>query len=246
MNNKMTDLSIALVMFDGAEEQDIVGCWEMFWWATKFDDHPTDKDMTENDFNSVFNSVAPDGSSRKLSNIFTVSATTSPITMSSGMRFLADYTLDNAPHANVLVVPGGEGARATEKLRANGTLDTIHKLGSQADTKYVLSVCTGSFVLGHAGLLDGVHCTTYMNQYDRFSHEIPAAKLVRNTEINFVQDGKILTSNGPCSGLATSLRLVEDFVGTRKKDKLRQVLSFVYPTAKGLILEKGSLIEHNV
>ncbi|MEI7862783.1 MAG: hypothetical protein WCJ21_09135 [Planctomycetota bacterium] len=73
-----------------------------------------------------------------------------------------------------------------------------------------------------------------------------AAKLVRNPGINFVQDGKILTSNGPCSGLATSLRLVEDHVGTRKKDKLRQVLSFVYPPAKGLILENGSLIDHAV
>lgn len=245
MSNKMADLNIALIMFDGAEEQDIVGCWEMFWWATMFDDHPADKDMTEADFNAVFNR-AREGGSRKLPNLFTVSATAAPITMSSGMRFLADSNLTNAPHANVVMVPGGEGARATEALRANGTLDTIHKLGTQADSKYVMSVCTGSFVLGHAGLLDGVVCTSYMNQYDRFAHEIPAAKLVRNPKINFVQDGRILTSNGPCSGLATSLRLVEDHVGTRKKDKLRQVLSFVYPTAKGLIVENGSLIEHNV
>ena len=69
---------------------------------------------------------------------------------------------------------------------------------------------------------------------------------MRNTEINFVQDGKHLTTNGPCSGLATSLRLVEDHVGTRKKDKLRELLSFVYPTAKGLVLKNGSLVEHNV
>ena len=245
MSNAMTDLNIALIMFDGAEEQDIVGCWEMFWWATKFDTHPAEKDMTEADFNTFFNREN-DGGSRRMPNIFTVSATASPILMSSGMRFLADYSLDNAPHANVVVVPGGEGARATDQLRANGTIETIHKLGTQADTKYVVSVCTGSFVIGHAGLLDGVCCTTYSNQYDRFSREIPAAKLVRNPGINFVQDGKILTSNGPCSGLATSLRLVEDYVGTRKKDKLRQVLSFVYPPAKGLILENGSLIDHTV
>jgi transcriptional regulator GlxA family with amidase domain len=245
MSNKMTDLSIALVMFDGAEEQDVVGCWEMFWWATKFDDHPADKDMTEEDFNYNFNSSG-ENSSRGLPNIFTVSACPSPMTMSSGMKFMADYSLENAPPANVVMVPGGEGARATDKLRENGTLDYIHKLGTQADMKYVIAVCTGSFVLGHAGLLNGVHCTTYMNQYNRFAREIPDAKLVRNTEINFVQDGKILTSNGPCSGQATSLRLVEDYVGTRKKDKLRQLLSFVYPTAKGLIFENGALIEHDV
>lgn len=85
-----------------------------------------------------------------------------------------------------------------------------------------------------------------MNQYDRFAREIPSAKLARNTEINFVQDGKFLTTNGPCSGQATSLRLVEDHVGTRKKDKLKELLSFVYPVAKGLIYDNGMLAEHNV
>jgi len=44
---------------------------------------------------------------------------------------------------------------------------------------------------GLASVHDGVCCTTYSNQYDRFSREIPAAKLVRNPGINFVQDGKI-------------------------------------------------------
>lgn len=244
MTNKMSDLNIAIVMFDGAEEQDIVGCWEMFWWATKFDDHPEDKDMTEADFSYNFN--GSEGTTRALPNIFTVSAATETISMSSGMKFVPDYTFANAPHANVVVVPGGEGARATDKLRANGTLDYIHKLATQEDCKYVLAVCTGTFVLGHADLLDGVYCTTYMNQYDRFEREITSAKLVRNTEINFLQDGKFLTSNGPCSGQATSLRLVEDYVGTRKKDKLRQLLAFVYPVAKGLIYENGSLTEHNV
>ena len=104
MSNKMTDLNIALILFDGAEEQDIVGCWEMLWWANRFDNHPADKDMTEADFHTIFNS-----GSRKLPNLFTVSATDAPITMSSGMRFLPDYNFNNAPHANVVMVPGGVG-----------------------------------------------------------------------------------------------------------------------------------------
>lgn len=241
MSKQMKDLNIAIVMFDGAEEQDVVGPWEMFWWATTFDGHPEDKDMAEEDFSYTFNNT-----SRRLPNIFTVAPTTDPITMSSGMRFIADYTFENAPHANVIVVPGGEGARATEKLKANETLSYINKVATQEDCKYVMSVCTGTFVLGHSDLLDGVNCTTYMNQYNRFEREIPRAKLVRDTEINFVHDGKHLTSNGPCSGLATSLRLVEDYVGTRKKDKLRELLSFIYPTAKGLIFEDGVLKEHVV
>ncbi|MBU8874639.1 hypothetical protein KQ910_12765 [Reyranella sp. MMS21-HV4-11] len=45
---------------------------------------------------------------------------------------------------------------------------------------------------------------------------------------------------------SVSLRLLEDHVGTRKKDKLGELLSFGYPTAKGLILKDGTLTDHNV
>ena len=244
MSNKMKDLNIAVVMFDGGEEQDIVGCWEMYSWATEYDDLPEDEEVTEANFAYTFNKAGGVGQSQP--NLFTVAHTTSPMVMSSGMKFVADYTFDNAPAANVIVVPGGEGARAIEKLKENGTIDYIRRVGTQVNVKYVLSVCTGSFVLGAAGLLDEVNCTVYMNQYERFGREVPTAKLVRDREINFLQDGKILTSNGPCSGLATSLRLIEDYVGTRKKDKVRELLSFVYPVAKGLIYDNGALNEHNV
>ena len=50
MSNKMKDLNIAVVMFDGGEEQDIVGCWEMFSWATEYDDLPEDEEVTEASF----------------------------------------------------------------------------------------------------------------------------------------------------------------------------------------------------
>lgn len=162
MSNKIKDFNIAVIMFDGGEEQDIVGCWEMFSWATEYDDLPEDEEVTEANFAYTFNKAGGMGQSQP--DLFTVAHTTSPMVMSSGMKFVADYTFDNTPAANVIGVPGSEGARAIEKLKEYGTIDYIRRVGTQEDIKYVLSVCTGSFVLGAAGLLDEVNCTVYMNQ----------------------------------------------------------------------------------
>jgi hypothetical protein len=52
----MDDLSIALVIFDGAEEQDVVGPDEMFWWMSLFQDLPPDRPIGESDFADTFHS----------------------------------------------------------------------------------------------------------------------------------------------------------------------------------------------
>ena len=83
MSNKMKDLNIAVVMFDGGEEQDIVGCWEMFSWATEYDDLPEDEEVTEANFAYTFNKAGGVGQSQP--NLFTVAHTTSPMVMSSGI-----------------------------------------------------------------------------------------------------------------------------------------------------------------
>ena len=80
----MNDLSMALVMFDGAEEQDVVGPYEMFWWMTAFQELATDRPIKESDFSYTFN--LKDGTTP---NVFTVAPTTDPIVMSSGMKFIA-------------------------------------------------------------------------------------------------------------------------------------------------------------
>ncbi|MGP1665630.1 MAG: DJ-1/PfpI family protein [Rhodanobacter sp.] len=237
----MNDLSIALVMFDGAEEQDVVGPYEMFWWMTAFQELPTDRPIKESDFSYTFN--LKDGTTP---NVFTVAPTTDPIVMSSGMKFIADFSYETAPPANVVVVPGGHGARNIPALEANGTLDYIKGIANAETCKYVMSVCTGTFVLGAAGLLDDKHCLVYSNQFERFEREVPAAKLVKDGSLSFVQDGRVFTSNGPCSGLATSLRLVEVHCGTGYKNNLRELLAYLAPPVKGAVSENGTLTEATV
>jgi len=59
--------------------------------------------------------------------------------------------------------------------------------------------------------------------------------------ISFVQDGHLFTSNGPCSGLATSLRLVEVHCGTGYKNNLRKLISYITPPVKGALVENGKI-----
>ena len=69
------------------------------------------------------------------------------------------------------------------------------------------SICSGAFVLAHAGLLDGRRCTTHWKLTDQLAQGYPAARVVRNRL--FVEDGPILTSAGVASGIDMALAIVE-------------------------------------
>jgi transcriptional regulator GlxA family with amidase domain len=232
----MDDLVIALVLFEGAEEQDVVGPYEMFWWMSLFQHLPPDQPIGESDFLKTFRSR--EGSTP---NIFTVAPNTGMCPMSSGMRFVPHFSYDNAPPANMIVVPGGHGSLNFPALRKNGTTDYVKKIATAQHCKYIMSVCSGAFILGVAGLLDGRQCTCNHTSYGHFESEMPKAKLIRDASLSFVQEGNLFTSNGPCSGLATSLRVVEYHCGTGYKNNLRTLLSYIPPPVKGGLVENGVL-----
>jgi transcriptional regulator GlxA family with amidase domain len=127
---------IAIAVFEGAEELDFVGPWEVLAaWRYL---HPEEVE------------------------VFLVGDTTEPLTCAKGMRVLPDRTWNDARELDVLVYPGGVGTRAQlgdERVRArlrglkdNGTLMT--------------SVCTGALVYADAGLLDGRPATTYHTAFE--------------------------------------------------------------------------------
>ncbi|MBW6439756.1 helix-turn-helix domain-containing protein [Actinoplanes hulinensis] len=77
---------------------------------------------------------------------------------------------------------------------------------------WVMSVCTGAFALGEAGLLDGRRCTTHWRHTDELAQRYPAAKV--DPDVLYVQDGKILTSAGTAASLDAGLHLVRQEHGT--------------------------------
>jgi transcriptional regulator GlxA family with amidase domain len=124
-------VNIGIALFDGAEELDWAGPWEVLAaWAQQF----------------------PDDGVR----VFTLAREDRPITCAKGLRVLPDETWETAPRVDVLVYPGGMGTRT--ELADEAVLDWMRGIASDA---VVASVCTGSLVLASAGLLDGRPATTH-------------------------------------------------------------------------------------
>lgn len=105
----------------------------------------------------------------------------------------------------VVVVPyGSQEAPPDEVLRALRRADTR---GAR-----VMSVCTGAFALGYAGLLDGKRCTTHWLHTDSLARLFPAAKV--DADVLYVQDGNILTSAGTAASVDAGLHLIRQAHGS--------------------------------
>jgi transcriptional regulator GlxA family with amidase domain len=123
---------IGVALFDGAEELDWAGPWEVLAaWATQW----------------------PDDGVR----VLTLAREAGTITCAKGLRVLPDETWESAPPLDVLVYPGGRGTR--RELVDEAVLDWVREIA--AGGTVLSSVCTGSLVLAAAGLLDGRPATTH-------------------------------------------------------------------------------------
>lgn len=117
-----------------------------------------------------------------------------------GLR--ADATFEELQQPEVIVFPGGVGTRPLE--HDERVLDWVRR--AHAGTHFTTSVCTGSLVLGAAGLLDGLTATTHWSCYrDLAAH---GAEPSANRVIEHL-DRRIITSAGVSSGIDMALRLVE-------------------------------------
>ncbi|UTV29119.1 DJ-1/PfpI family protein [Photobacterium atrarenae] len=130
-----------------------------------------------------------------------------PIVTSGGMRVLPDYSLEDCPQLDILVVPGGWGTRPL--------LDNPKLLGWLQNTTPTLelltSVCTGALVLGQAGLLEGKQVTTHWRSLDWMQELFPQTTVLKTQHV--VEDGKLLTSAGISAGIDMALTVVSRYCG---------------------------------
>jgi transcriptional regulator GlxA family with amidase domain len=124
-----------------------------------------------------------------------------------GLRVVPDHTLATCPPLDILVVPGGWGTRTEIKNRR--LLAWIAERGRQVET--LTSVCTGSMLLGHAGLLDGRHATTHWRALDWMRESFPTVTV--EDKLHVVEDGHVLTSAGISAGIDMALRVVARYHG---------------------------------
>ncbi len=118
------------------------------------------------------------------------------------LGLMADKTFADVPQPDVVVVPGGVGTRAHEE--GSSLVDWVKS--AHATTKFTTSVCTGSHVLGAAGLLDGLTATTHWGTYNTL--ERLGAKPTGTRVVEHL-DQRIITAAGVSSGIDMALRLSE-------------------------------------
>jgi transcriptional regulator GlxA family with amidase domain len=128
-----------------------------------------------------------------------------PVRTHAGFEISVHADLSRTEEADlVAVVPYGTGDESPEVRAA---LRRAHERGA-----WVMSVCTGAFALGAAGLLDGRRCTTHWRHTAELARRFPAAQV--DPDVLYVQDGKILTSAGTAASVDAGLHLIRQEQGS--------------------------------
>jgi putative intracellular protease/amidase len=125
-------------------------------------------------------------------------------TDTKSLALVADYTLAEVPRPDILVMPGGFGTR--ELVDDRDVVDWVRAVHEH--TTWTTSVCTGSLVLGAAGLLEGLDATTHWKELETLRKYGARPTLQR-----VVEQGKIVTAAGVSSGIDMALTLVDRIMG---------------------------------
>ena len=178
--------TVLIVLFDRVQSLDVTGPLEVFATAAAWSRRRTGPAAYQ---------------------VRTASLGGATVRTSSGLAVIPDGDLrdQDQPPPDLLIVPGGDGARARPA-------DLVGWLRDHAPAaNRVASVCTGAFLLAEAGLLDGQRATTHWSRCEQLRRQYPAVRV--EPDPIFIKDGRIATSAGITAGIDLSLALVEDDLG---------------------------------
>ncbi|GIE93332.1 GlxA family transcriptional regulator [Paractinoplanes rishiriensis] len=130
-----------------------------------------------------------------------------PVTTHAGFDVVAQFGLDRVEEADLVAVAPYAYSRFAPPEPVLAALRRAHERGA-----WVMSVCTGAFALGAAGLLDERRCTTHWLHADALAERYPAAKV--DPDVLYVQDDKVLTSAGTAASVDAGLHVVRQEHGT--------------------------------
>jgi transcriptional regulator GlxA family with amidase domain len=174
----------------------------------------------------VFSVTKLDGTNRRAElspfDVFLVAESPAAVKAAGGLRVLPDHAFETCPPLDILLVPGGWGTR--EQVNNPRVIDWIK---SQASAKYVTSVCTGSFLLGEAGLLAGKRATTHWMSLDRMRQTFPDVTV--EDGLHWVEDGTVFTSAGISAGIDLALTVVAKLFGEGIARDTAKYMEYPYP-----------------
>ncbi|HYI12087.1 MAG TPA: DJ-1/PfpI family protein [Thermoanaerobaculia bacterium] len=200
--------NVAIVVYDGVEILDFAGPAE------------------------VFAAAAGQGArgQERAFNVYLVSKTRKPIVSQGFIDVTPDYSIADSPKPDIIVLPGG----GTDSVLDDPEwLAWVEASSKDADT--VLTVCTGAFIAGKLGLLDGHDATTWYAAVPELTRQFPKARVQPGRR--FVDNGKVITTAGVSAGIDGALHLVARTLGRYVADRTAEYMEYgwspqSYTTAK--------------
>jgi len=200
-------LRIVLLLFDAVDLIDVSGPYEVLITANRLANRRGD--------------AAP-------FHVLTASADGREVTAYGGLGLRPQAALGDLGDVDVLIVPGAidiDGALGDPALA--GIARTYADGGV-----LVMSICTGAFVLGAAGLLDGRPFTTHFEDVAELARRVDSG--TPDDTVRWVDDGAVITAGGMTSGIAAALHLVERTAGRDLAEATARQIDYPWtPTREG-------------
>ena len=132
--------------------------------------------------------------------------TPGPLDARNGSTVTAAFGLEAAADADLVAVPASPSARTPSAALVQVLRDAVDR------GAWVMSVCSGAFTLGAAGILDGRSCTTHWQYAAELAASTPLARV--DPDVLYVRDGTVITSAGTAAGIDAALYLVRTELGS--------------------------------
>ena len=196
LHNKVVTKSIGIVIFDGVVTSEVTAPVEVFGNAGKNSDAHFDVKLIAENMDFVMSN--------------------------ENLRLLPDFTFENSPSLDVLIVPSSYNVQASEQNPK--VVNFVKDRGVKA--KYLASNCAGAFIVGEAGLLDGKKMVTYVGGGADLKKRFPKA-IVQDEHKNTVfVDGNYVSSNGVLVSYTSALKLLEMMSGKKVSDMVKANLYY--------------------
>jgi len=179
--------SVGIYLFDAVEVLDFAGPFEVFSTASRV-------------------AQRSDPRSDKPFAVCTIADARRSVTARGGLAVTADFTVHDHPALDLLIVPGGD---VSAELGRRAIIEWIAR--TAASSRVTASVCTGVFLLGRAGLLEGLAVTTHWEDIGELRSMFPGVRVKEHRR--WVDSGAVVTSAGISAGIDMSLHLVARLAG---------------------------------
>ncbi|MFB4166845.1 DJ-1/PfpI family protein [Virgibacillus sp. JSM 102003] len=154
--------------------------------------------------------------------VYTITEKGMKIVTHSGIKVEPDFSIDLSPELDILIIPGGP-LRAVQAIAKNQKI--IDWINTHKNIEYLCSVCTGAYILGETGLLDGKKVTTHHLALKMLREKYPDIQVLSDRKV--VQDGNIISSGGVSSGINMALYLVEQILGESTANRTAKTIEFI-------------------